>query len=107
MGKRREGRIVPRCVRRVPTRTKHRAAGVDERHVRDYHVQAMNVDYENLERDIATGMFREMLREELTNGFRQIQAAGERLPAASHYASQIAEIVSRGAASPLRPEIAF
>jgi hypothetical protein len=67
----------------------------------------MNVDYENLERDIATGMFREMLREELTNGFRQIQAAGERLPAASHYASQIAEIVSRGAVSPLRPEIAF
>ena len=67
----------------------------------------MNVDYENLERDIATGMFREMLREELVSGFRQIQTSGERLPAASHYASQIAEIVSRGAASPLRPEIAF
>ncbi|HEX9501586.1 MAG TPA: hypothetical protein VGA10_08040 [Thermoanaerobaculia bacterium] len=67
----------------------------------------MNVDYENLERDIATGMFREMLREELIGGFRQIQASGERLPAASHYASQIAEIVSRGAAAPLPPEIAF
>ncbi len=67
----------------------------------------MNVDYDHLERDIATGMFREMLREELVSGFRQIQTSGERLPAASHYASQIAEIVSRGAAAPLRPEIAF
>jgi len=67
----------------------------------------MNVDYDHLERDIATGMFREMLREELVSGFRQIQASGERLPAASHYASQIAEIVSHGATAPLRPEIAF
>ncbi|PYQ50705.1 MAG: hypothetical protein DMF59_10120 [Acidobacteria bacterium] len=67
----------------------------------------MNVDYENLERDIVTGLFRESLREELVAGFRQIQASGERLPAASHYASQIAEIVSRGAAGPLKPEIAF
>ena len=67
----------------------------------------MNVDYENLERDIASGMFREMLREELVSGFRQIQASGERLPAASHYASRIAEIVSRGATSPLQPEVAF
>jgi hypothetical protein len=67
----------------------------------------MNVDYENLERDLATGMFREMLKEELIAGFRQIQATGERLPLPSHYASQIAEIVSRGASGPLRPELAF
>ena len=67
----------------------------------------MNVDYENLERDIETGMFREMLKEELIVGFRQIQMSGERLPLASYYASQIAEIVSRGAAGPLRPEVAF
>jgi len=67
----------------------------------------MNVDYENLERDLSTGMFREMLKEELVAGFRQIQATGERLPAASHYASQIAEIVSRGASGPLNPEVAF
>ena len=67
----------------------------------------MNVDYENLERDLTTGMFREMLKEELVAGFRQIQATGERLPSASHYASQIAEIVSRGASGPLRPEVAF
>ncbi|HJT17687.1 MAG TPA: hypothetical protein VJ853_09875 [Thermoanaerobaculia bacterium] len=67
----------------------------------------MNVDYENLERDLETGMFREMLKEQLVVGFRQIQMTGERLPLASHYASQIAEIVSRGAAGPLRPEVAF
>jgi hypothetical protein len=67
----------------------------------------MNVDYENLERDLVTGMFREMLKEELISGFRQIQASGERLPLPSHYASQIAEIVSRGASEPLRPEVAF
>ena len=42
----------------------------------------MNVDYENLERDLTTGMFREMLKEELVAGFRQIQATGERLPSA-------------------------
>jgi hypothetical protein len=67
----------------------------------------MNVDYDHLERDLVTGLFRESLREELIAGFRQIQAAGDRLPAASHYASQIAEIVSRGAVAPLNPELAF
>ena len=67
----------------------------------------MNVDYENLERDLTTGLFRETLKEELIGGFRQIQASGERLPAASHYASQIAEIISKGATGPLRSELAF
>lgn len=67
----------------------------------------MNVDYENLERDVESGLFREMLKEELLAGFRQIHAAGERLPLASHYASQIAEIVSRGADAPLRDNLAY
>ena len=67
----------------------------------------MNVDYENLERDLSTGMFRQMLHEELVPGFQQIHLAGERLPLASHYASQIAEIVNRGAAEPLRQELAY
>ncbi len=67
----------------------------------------MNIDYEHLERDLATGLFREALREELILGFRQIQAAGERLPPPSHYASQIAEIVSRSVAEPLSTEVAF
>ena len=67
----------------------------------------MNVDYASLPGDVETGIFRETLREELVAGFRQIRDSGERLPTASHYASQIAEIVSRGAAAPLEPELAF
>ena len=55
----------------------------------------MNIDYANLENDLADGSFRQRLEEELTFGFRQIREAGERLPLASHYASQIAEIVNR------------
>jgi hypothetical protein len=57
----------------------------------------MNIDYENLERDVADGTLRLRLEEELIVGFRQIQQSGERLPVASHYAAQIAEIINRGA----------
>ena len=67
----------------------------------------MNVDYASLAGDMESGVFRETLKEELVDGFRQIRDSGERLPTASHYASQIAEIVSRGAAAPLEPELAF
>ncbi len=67
----------------------------------------MNVDYQNLDRDVFSGVFREALKEELIAGFQQVQQAGERLPLASHYASQIAEIVHRGATQPIRPEVAF
>ena len=67
----------------------------------------MNVDYVSLENDLETGLFRENLKEELLVGFRQIRDGGERLPTASHYASQIAEIVIRGAAEPLKPDMAF
>ena len=57
----------------------------------------MNIDYTNLESDILDGTFRQRLEEELTFGFREIHRSGERLPLASHYASQIAEIVNRDA----------
>ena len=57
----------------------------------------MNIDYENLERDINDGTLRRNLEEELVIGFRQIQQAGERLPVASHYAAQISEIINRNA----------
>ncbi|MEK6374361.1 MAG: hypothetical protein AABO58_16870 [Acidobacteriota bacterium] len=67
----------------------------------------MNVDYASLAGDLETGLFRETLKEELTIGFRQIRDTGERLPTASHYASQIAEIVNRGATEPLNAELAF
>ena len=67
----------------------------------------MNVDYESLEDDVANGLFRESLREELLFGFRQIHNSGERLPLASYYAAQIADIVNRGAAEPLNKDLAF
>lgn len=57
----------------------------------------MNIDYANLEAELENGLFRQRLEEELVAGFRQIRAAGERLPVASHYAAQIAEIVNRDA----------
>ena len=55
----------------------------------------MNIDYTTIENDIFEGTFRQRLEEELVPGFRQIMASGERLPVASHYAAQIAEIVNR------------
>jgi hypothetical protein len=55
----------------------------------------MNIDYTTLENDLETGTFRQRLEEELTHGFRQIHQTGERLPTASHYAAQIAEIMNR------------
>ena len=69
----------------------------------------MNVDYENLENNVANGIFRESLREELLFGFRQIHQSGERLPLASYYAARIVccGIINRGAAEPLSKELAF
>ena len=67
----------------------------------------MNIDYPNLEPDLVEGTFRQKLEDELTAGFRVIQASGERLPTASHLASQIAEIVSRNAPVPLDGELAY
>jgi len=55
----------------------------------------MNIDYSTLEDDLESGTFRQRLEEELAHGFRQIHQTGERLPTASHYAAQIAEIVNR------------
>ncbi|HEX7154778.1 MAG TPA: hypothetical protein VF618_25060 [Thermoanaerobaculia bacterium] len=67
----------------------------------------MDVDYATLADDLETGIFRQRLEEELIAGFRQIHQSGERLPTASHYATQIAEIVNRGAGTPLPSELAF
>ena len=55
----------------------------------------MNIDYTTIEQDVENGTFRLRLEEELTFGFRQIHESGERLPLASYYAAQIAEIVNR------------
>ena len=67
----------------------------------------MNVEYSTLEQDLYSGAFRDQLRDELTLGFRQMHLAGQRLPPASHYASQIAEIVNRGATSPIDADLAY
>ena len=67
----------------------------------------MNVDYSSLEQDVESGVFRQELEAELTLGFRILHQGGERLPTASHYASQIAEIVNHGAAAPIAPELAY
>jgi len=55
----------------------------------------MNIDYDTLEQDVIDGTFRQRLENELTLGFQHLHDGGERLPPASHYASQIAEIVNR------------
>jgi uncharacterized protein with PhoU and TrkA domain len=67
----------------------------------------MNIDYANLEENLVDGTFRTNLQFELVDGFRDILDAGERLPTASHYASQIAEIVNRNAQPPLNADMAF
>jgi len=67
----------------------------------------MNIDYANLEENLVDGTFRMNLQFELVDGFRDILDAGERLPTASHYASQIAEIVNRNAQPPLNADMAF
>jgi hypothetical protein len=67
----------------------------------------MNVDYSQLEDQLVDGSFAQTLEAELTVGFRQIQLEGERLPPASHYAAQIAEIVNQGAAEPLTKDMQF
>lgn len=65
----------------------------------------MTIDYATLEQDVYDGTFRLRLEEELASGFRQIHATGERLPTASHYAAQIAEIVNRDVQ--LAPELKY
>jgi len=67
----------------------------------------MNIDYANLEENLVDGTFRMNLQFELVDGFRDILDSGERLPTASHYASQIAEIVNRNAQPPLNADMAF
>lgn len=67
----------------------------------------MTVDYDTLAADVESGAFRASLQEELVAGFRRMRESGERLPTASHYASQIAEIIGRNADTPLDAELAF
>lgn len=65
------------------------------------------VDYASLPGEVEDGTFRQRLEAELTRGFREIHQSGERLPVASHYASQIAAIIDRATPQPLPQELAF
>ncbi|HEX7190339.1 MAG TPA: hypothetical protein VF381_02100 [Thermoanaerobaculia bacterium] len=67
----------------------------------------IDIDYANLWNELESGAFRDRLETVLTAGFRQIRATGERLPTASHYASQITEIINRNASEPLAAEVAY
>ena len=67
----------------------------------------MNVDYPRLEENLLNGTFRQELETELIAGFRMIQESGERLPLASYYAAQIADIVNRNAPAPIESELAY
>lgn len=67
----------------------------------------IDIDYKALAADVENGTLRLRLETELIPGFRMIHEHGERLPPASHYAAQIAEIVHRGAPEPLSPVLAF
>jgi hypothetical protein len=67
----------------------------------------IDVDYRSLDSDLEDGTFRQCLEDALTEGFHSIHASGERLPTASHFAAQIAEIVNRCAPVPIAPGTAF
>jgi hypothetical protein len=58
----------------------------------------MIIDFDNLDRDLEEGTFRQRIQESLIEGFREIRDAGERLPPASYYASRIATIVDENSA---------
>jgi hypothetical protein len=56
----------------------------------------MEIDYPNLERDVADGRLRETLKRELVEGFQKMQSEGERLPPPSYYATKITEVIHAG-----------
>jgi hypothetical protein len=67
----------------------------------------MNIDYKAIEDNILNGTLRSELEAELTVGFRTLRMSGEHLPTATHYASQIAEIIAKGSPEPMRDTLAY
>lgn len=61
----------------------------------------MDIDYQNLGRDLIDGTFESRLEGELTEGFQRLADAGNPLPLPSYYATKIAEIVHVGLLVPL------
>ena len=70
-------------------------------------ISDVNVDYRTIADEIETGEFRRNLKEELAAGFREMAAAGERLPPASYYATKIVEVIHAGAPVKLTKEASF
>ena len=66
-----------------------------------------DIDYDTLEEDMISGVFRERLREELVTANRLLQQAGEPIPLASYTATKIAEIINRGSDEPIDKTLAY
>jgi hypothetical protein len=67
----------------------------------------VNVDYRTIAEELETGEFRRRLREEIAAGFREMHAAGDRLPPASYFATKIVEVIHADAPVPFTKEAAF
>ena len=67
----------------------------------------IDIDYERLSEEVASGEFRERLKRELVLGFEQTKEQGESPSPASYYATKIAEVINRGAEGPIDPNLAF
>ncbi|HVT04790.1 MAG TPA: hypothetical protein VHL58_15610 [Thermoanaerobaculia bacterium] len=66
-----------------------------------------DIDYDTLEEDMISGVFRERLREELVGANRLLQQAGEPIPLASYTATKIAEIINKGSDEPIDKTFAY
>jgi hypothetical protein len=67
----------------------------------------VNVDFRTIAEELESGEFRRRLREELSAGFREMAAAGDRPPPASYYATKIVEVIHAQAPVPFSKEAAF
>ncbi len=73
----------------------------------DSKISDVDIDYRTISDDLESGEFRRRLKEELFAGFREMAAAGERLPPPSYYATKIVEVIHAGAPVPFTTEAAF
>lgn len=67
----------------------------------------MEIDYPNLERDVAEGRLRETLKRELIEGFQKMRRDGERLPPPSYYATKITEVIHGGTERAIDDTLAY
>ena len=67
----------------------------------------VDVDYRTISEELESGEFRRRLRDELSAGFREMHAAGERLPPPSYYATKTVEVIHAGAPVPFTKDAAY